>query len=80
MDSTARRYATMNRAHIPGFLNQIPCIDWQTSLSNFKSEDGEDASLHFVKFHFHIHRLKIEFPEYFLMKMFMDTLEEKARS
>ena len=33
-----------------------------------------------IKFNLHIHRLKIEFPEYFLMNMFMATLEEKGRS
>ena len=70
----------MNRAHIPSFSNHIPCIDWKKGLPKFKGQDGEDASLHLVKFHFHIHRLKIEFPEDCLMKMFMDTLEEKARS
>ena len=70
----------MNRSHIPSFLNRIPRIDWQSRLSKFKGQDGEDASLHLVKFHFHIHRLKIEFPEDCLMKMFMATLEEKARS
>ena len=79
IDSTAQRYAPTNRAHIHGFSNLIPCIDWQSGLSKFKGQDGEDASFHLVKFHFHIHRLKIEFPEDCLMNMFMATLEEKAR-
>lgn len=70
----------MNRAHILGFSNHIPHIYWKLGLPKFKGQDGEDASLHLVKFHLHIHRLKMEFPEDFLMKMFMDTLEEKARS
>ena len=70
----------MNLAHIPHFLNHIPCIDWKSGLSKFKGWDNEDSSLHLVKFHFHIDRLKIEFPEDCMMKMFMATLEEKVRS
>ena len=65
----------MNRA-----LNGIPRMDWQSGLSKFKGQDGEDASLHLVKFHLHIHRPKIEFPEDCLMKMFVATLEEKVIS
>ena len=80
MDSISRRYAPINGAHIPSFPNRIPCTDWETRLQNFKGQDKEDASLHLVKFNLHIHRIKIEFLEDCLMKMFMATLEEKVRS
>ena len=69
----------MNRAHSPSFHNHIPCIDYQTRLPKFKGWDGEDDIFHLVKLHSHIHRLNIEFPKYFLMKIFMATLEENAR-
>ena len=65
MDLIARSYAPMNQAHIPGFPNHIPRIDWQSGLSKFKGQNSEDASLHLVKFHLHIHRLKIEFLKIF---------------
>ena len=67
----------MNCAHIHGFPNHLPHIDWQTYLSKFRDEEGDNASLHLLKFHMHIHRLRIEFPEGFLMKMFMEYLEGK---
>jgi len=69
----------MNRGHIPSFSNRIPCIYWKGTLSKCKGEDGEDASLHLVKFHFHIHRLKTNFTEDCLMKIFMVKLEEITR-
>jgi hypothetical protein len=47
------RYAPMNRSHILGFPNQMPCIDWQTHFPKFKDEEGDDVSLHLVKFHMH---------------------------
>ena len=76
MDSTTQWYASMNQYHIPSFPNRIPSIDWKTRLPKFKGQDGEDASLHLVKFPFHIHILKTKFLEDFLMKIFMATLEE----
>lgn len=79
MDSTARRYAPMNQAHITSFLNRIPCTYWKTGLPKFKDQEGEEASLHLVKFNFHIHILKAKFPEDCLMNIFMDTLEEMVR-
>jgi hypothetical protein len=80
MDSQYTRYAPMNRSHIPGFPNRLPRIDWKTYLPKFKDEEGDDASLHLIKFHMHVHKLKVKFHEYCLMKMFMATLEGKARS
>ena len=47
-------------------------------LPKFKGQDGEDASLHLVKFHSYS-QLNIEFPGDCFMKMFMATLEEQVR-
>ena len=80
MDSTTRRYAPTNRDHIPGFLNHIPCIDWQTNFPKFIDGNKDEAILHLIKFHWHIHKLRIKLNEDCLMKMFMATLEGKARS
>jgi len=73
-----RRYALMNRAHILGFPNRIPNIDWQAYLPKFQDKRGDDASFLLIRFHIHVHRLGIDFPKDDLMKMFMVTLEEKA--
>ena len=70
----------MNHAHIPGFPNRIPCIDWKTYLPKFIDGNEDEAILHLIKFHWHLHKLGIMFHEDFLMKMFMATLEGKARS
>ena len=69
----------MNHAHIPSFPNCLPHIDWQTHLPKFKDEKEDDATLHLLRFHMHIHRLRVEFHEEDLMKMFMETLDERAR-
>ena len=58
----------------------MPHIDWKSYFQKFKDEKGGDASFHLVKFYMHIHRLGVGFHEDCLMKMFMDTLEGKARS
>ena len=50
----------MNRAHIPGFLNRIPNIDWKAYLSRFKDQKGNDAALHLVRFHKHIYKLGVQ--------------------
>ena len=71
------RYAPMNHSHILGFPNRMPCIDWQTYFPKFKNEEGNDATPHLIKIHMHIHKLGVKFKEYFLMKMFMATLEGK---
>jgi hypothetical protein len=80
MDSQSARYVPMNRFHILGFSNRIPQIDWKTYLPRFKDQKGDDVAFHLVKFHVHIRMLGVEFHEDCLMKMFMDTLEEKAQS
>jgi hypothetical protein len=77
MDFLSKKYAPMNQAHIHGFPNQLPCIDWQAYLPKFKEEKGEDVAIHLIMFHVHMHKLRVHFPEDFLMKMFMETLEEK---
>lgn len=69
----------MNQAHIPSFPNQLPSIDWQAYLPKFQDKKGDDAIVHFIRFHLHLCRLRVEFPEDCLMKMFMATLEEKVR-
>ena len=74
----ARRYAPMSRDHIPGFPNKMPKVDWQRNFPMFKDDDRNDASLHLVKFHIQTCKLKVEFPEDCLLKMFMASLEGKA--
>ena len=69
----------MNQAHIPSFQNRIPRIDWQAYLQKFHDKGGDDVVVHLIRFHLHVCRLRIEFPEDCLMKMFMETLEEKTR-
>ena len=80
MERIARRYAPMSRDHIPGFPNKMPKVDQLQNFPMFRNVEGNDAALHLVKFHIHVHKLKIDFPEYYLMKMFMATLEDEARS
>jgi hypothetical protein len=58
----------------------MPCVDWQTYFPKFRDQNMDDVVLHLIKFHFHIHKLEIKFHEDCLMKMFMATLEGKARS
>ena len=80
MEWVARRYAPTSRDHILGFPNKIPKVDWLQNLPMFRNVEGNDAALHLVKFRIHVHKLKINFPKDCLMKMFMDTLEDEARS
>ena len=80
MSYLSARYAPMNRAHIPGFPNRIPKVDWQTGLPKFKDQKNNDAALHLVRFHIHIHKLGVKLHEDSLMKMFMTTLEGDVRS
>lgn len=70
----------MNQSHIPGFPNTIPKVDWLTDLLIFKDEKKDNATLHLVIFHMHVHRLKVQFSDGCLMKMFMVTLEGQAWS
>jgi len=67
-----------NKIPIPGFPNKIPKGDWQRDLLMFKDDDRNDAALHLVRFHMHTHKLKVDFPEDCLMKIFMATLEGEA--
>lgn len=77
MNLQSARYAPMNRAHIPGFPNHLPHIDWQAHLPKFKDKKGDDVALHLPKFHMHICRLGVNFHKECLMNMFMETLEER---
>lgn len=70
----------MNCSHIPGFRNRIPYIDWQTNFPKFIDGNEDEATLYLIKFHRHIHKLRIMFYEDVLMKMFMATLEGKEIS
>ena len=80
MDQIARRYAPLSRDHIPGFPNKIPKVDWSRNLPIFNDDGKKDATLHLVRFHMHIRKLKVDFPKDCLMKIFMATLEGKAQS
>ena len=68
----------MNRAHIPGFPNPLPKVEWITHLHIFKHEKKDNVALHLVRFHMHVHKFRFEFPEDCLMKMFMATLEDEV--
>ena len=70
----------MNQTHIPGFENPIPKFDWLTDLAIFKNVKKYNFSLHLVRFHMHVHRIKVQFPEDCILKMFMVTLEGKSWS
>ena len=70
----------MGRSHIPSFQNPMPYVDWLYCLPMFKYEKKDDVALHLIKFHMHIHGLKVKFPEDCLMNIFMATLEDKART
>jgi hypothetical protein len=69
--------------HISGILdfpNPIPRVNWLNYLPLFKDKKKDDVVMHLFKFHLHIRKLGVKFPEDCLMKMFMATLEDKARS
>ena len=70
----------MNRSHIPSFPNPTPKVEWLIDLPIFKDEKKDNVALHLVRFHMHVHSLKVHFLEDCLMKVFMATLEGKARS
>jgi hypothetical protein len=78
MGPVARRYAPMNKDYIPCFSNKMPQVNWQINLPIFQDENVDDALLHIIKFHIHSWK-KVEWHEDFHMKMFMATLEGKAR-
>ena len=35
------RYAPLDRAHIPGFPNRMPFIDWLRNFPEFRGEEGD---------------------------------------
>ena len=70
----------MSRDHILGFQNKNPKVYWQRNFPTFQDDDRKDVVLHLVRFHIHICKLKVDFPEDCLMKIFMATLEGEARS
>ena len=80
MSSTFVRYAPLDRAHIPGFPSRMHQIDWLSSLPKFRDEEGDDATLHLVRFHMHVRKLKVSFHDDCLMKMFMTSLEGRSWS
>ena len=80
MTSWDARYAPMNLAAIPSYPNKIPLVNWQTYFPRFNDEKGDDTAIHLFIFHKHIHKLGVELHEDSLMKMFMASLEENARS
>jgi len=80
MDIRYGKYVPMNRAHIHGFPNCISCIDLKSYFPKLKDENGDDVALHLIKFHMHAHKMRVQFPEDCLMKMFMATLEGNIRS
>jgi len=57
----------------------MPCVDCKTYFPKFRDQKGDDVAIHLVKFRMHVHRLKVQFHEDCLTKMFKATLEEKAR-
>ena len=69
----------MSRKHIPGFPQKMPEVDWLKNPPTFQGENAEDPLLHLIKFHRHVWKFKVEWHEDCLMKMFMATLEGKAR-
>ena len=73
-------YGPMNQSHIPSFPNPMPKVEWLTDLPIFKDEKKDNVALNLVRFHMHVHRLKVQFPEDYLMKIFMATLEGKSWS
>ena len=46
----------------------------------FRGEEGDHVVLHLIKFHMHARKLKVEWHEDCLMKMFMASLEGNART
>ena len=68
----------MDRYHIYGFPNPMPCVDCLTHLPMFKDGNKYYVGLHLDKFHIHVCILRVEFLAECLVKIFMATLEDKA--
>ena len=52
---------------------------WDDNLPIFQGEEFDDPLLHLIKFNIHVWKVKIEWHEECLMKMFMLTLEGNTR-
>ena len=65
----------MSRDHIPGFPHKIPKVDWGSDLPRFQDKNTDNILLHLIQFHIHSSRLKGDWHEDCLMKIFMETLE-----
>ena len=74
-----QRYAPMSRDHIPRFPHKLPKVNWSEIFLMFQDENIDDPLLHLIKFHIHSSRLKGDWHEDCLMKIFMVTLKGKAR-
>ena len=70
----------MIRDHIPRIPHKLPQINWDKSLLMFQDEKIDDPLLHLIKNHIYVWGLKVEWHKDYLMKMFMATLEGKARN
>ena len=55
-------------------------VNWLTYLPIFKYEKKDNATLHLVRFHMHVHKFQFEFPKDCFMKFFMAILEDGART
>ena len=69
----------MSKYHIPGFPHKLPKVNWGKNLPMFQDENIDDPLLHLIKFNIHSSRLKGNWHEDCLMKIFMETLEGKTR-
>ena len=69
----------MSRDHIPGFPHKMPQVNRDVNLPVFQGEKFDNPLLHLIKFHIHVWRLKVEWHEDCLIKIFMLTLEGEAR-
>ena len=58
----------------------MPQVNWIKKLPIFQDEKCDDLLLNLINFHIHVWRLNVEWHEDCLMKMFMATLEGKARN
>ena len=56
----------------------MPQVYWKTYLPKFRDGNSDDATLHLIRFHMHVRKLRINFHEDCSMKMCMITLEERA--
>ena len=69
----------MSRDHIPGFPHKPPKVNWDKNIPIFENENIDDPLLHLIKFCIHSWRLKGDWHDNCLTKLFMANLEGKAR-